>query len=479
MTEDNDMLALLNGLEKSEQGKKVFDSFMDAIKTYGMLEKIKNGVLVGFSGGSDSVMLLSLLHLLRKNTPFDLAAVHINHMIRGEEAERDAAFSEKFAKALNIKFFLKKINVPEVAEEKKIGLEEAARIARYDEFNKILEENKEYSFIATAHNSTDNLETVIFNLVRGTGLSGVKGIVPIRDNILRPLILCSKKDICDALNESHVPYVNDSTNLSLEYSRNLIRNNILPEIRKISQNPEKAVSRFCSNITESFDYIDSIARDFVAKNNVDGKIPISSISSLNSAVLSRVIMLLSEKCGSSCEAVHINGIKGLIRKGSDFSVDIPGNLSFVCEGGFCFICHRIIRERSLNFKGPYKIEKGLTFIPELGIAVLLTEDENEVYSSNVYKFSIQVDISSAIIDNGLYIRTRTDGDAYCYGGMTHKVKRLLSDRKIPKAHRDNIPILCDGKGIVVVAGFPPRDDGGRKINPNLWLKIYKSSTAEN
>ena len=120
----------------------------------------------------------------------------------------------------------------------------------------------------------------------------------------------------------------------------------------------------------------------------------------------------------------------------------------------------------------YIVKEGLNIIPELNIAVLITRDKNEVFSSNVYNFSIQADISSAIINKDLFIRTRRDGDKYFYGGMTRKVKRLLSDRKISQKERDSIPILCDDKGIIMVAGFPVRDDGVREKNESLWVKIY-------
>ena len=170
-------------------GRKIYDKASLTVLKYAGRDFYKNGVLVGLSGGADSVMLLLFLAEKRRSEgDFPLLAVHINHMIRGDEADRDEDFSRKLCADLGVEFISLKIDVPALAKEKGIGLELAAREARYSAFDRIIKEKGNIHSIAVAHNATDNIETVIFNLSRGTGLRGASGIAPSRDNILRPLI---------------------------------------------------------------------------------------------------------------------------------------------------------------------------------------------------------------------------------------------------------------------------------------------------
>ena len=207
-------------------GESVSVAIERAISEHNMLEKIKQGVLVGLSGGADSVMLLIYLVELKKRIgDFPILAVHINHMIRGEEADRDELFSKKLSKKLGVQFISFKINVPEIAREESISLEEAARNARYLEFQKIINSRNDISYIALAHNATDNMETVLFNVLRGSGSRGAAGIPPVRENIVRPLILVSKKDIVWMLDDAGIEYMTDSTNLLNDYFEYSFANN--------------------------------------------------------------------------------------------------------------------------------------------------------------------------------------------------------------------------------------------------------------
>ena len=228
----------------SDSGVNIYNRIKATIESENMLSQIERGVLIGFSGGADSVLLLCFLaeYKKRSDTDFPILAVHINHGIRGEEALRDENFSRDFSNTLGVDFKSCSVDVPAICKAESIGLEEAARNVRYSVFNDLILSRNDISTIAVAHNSTDNAETVLMNILRGSGLSGVCGIKPVRDNIIRPLIKISKSEILSLLDESDIPYVTDSTNLSTDYSRNYVRNEILPLFQRLSNSPEAAFS---------------------------------------------------------------------------------------------------------------------------------------------------------------------------------------------------------------------------------------------
>jgi tRNA(Ile)-lysidine synthase len=205
------MVNKIRKLFASPEGKKIYATIEKAIFEHNMLEQMRRGVLVGFSGGADSVLLLSFLYEMKsKGEQFPILACHINHMIRGDEADWDECFSTKFAKSLDIEFVSYHIDVPKMAEERSIGIEEAARNARYSKFSDIIKGRNDIDSICVAHNATDNAETILFNIIRGTGTKGAAGIPPVRDNILRPLIYLPKKEITTVLDSFDIPYVVDS-----------------------------------------------------------------------------------------------------------------------------------------------------------------------------------------------------------------------------------------------------------------------------
>ena len=190
----------LNKLFGSEKGRHIFSEFLRISREFSMTEKIKNGVIVGFSGGADSVMLLCLLTKYARDMGYPMpVAVHLNHCIRGAEADRDEEFSAEFSSSLGVEFLSFHRDIPALAKELSKGLEETARIARYSIFDDIIQSRNDICAVAIAHNSTDNLETLIFNMMRGAGTRGLSGISPTRGNIIRPLLYCSKADIVSAL----------------------------------------------------------------------------------------------------------------------------------------------------------------------------------------------------------------------------------------------------------------------------------------
>ena len=453
------MINIADAFFSTEKGSRIYNDAVKAIDDYSMREKMRSGVILGFSGGADSLALLLFL-IKYKNCEFDfpLLAVHINHMIRGEEADADERFAHDICERIGVPFVSFKINVPKLAIENKLGTEEAARNARYEKFRQLAFEYG-YTSIAVAHNATDNLETVILNMMRGAGTSGIAGIMPVRDNVIRPLIYTPKDEIVAAFRESQIDFKEDSTNFSLEYSRNYVRHKIIPLFAHLAPSPERMTTRMSHNLREDGEFIDSVASDFYLQKSTDGVFSSVELAKLSRAILRRVItkMVTSAnltRINTLPERTHVESIFSLLKNG-DFRYSLPGGVRFVSKNGKAYI-EKDSPEEEISFTFP--VEEGINRFEGFSSVLLISKDKNFESYSNIYKISIQAKITSAIINGNLYIRSKKDGDSYFYGGMNRKLKKLFNDKKISVEDRRRIPILCDSKGIVWVAGFGVRDD---------------------
>lgn len=460
----------IKNLFENKPGNAVYTEALRAIRDFSMDTMLESGVLVGLSGGADSVMLLCLLVKLREeNKCGNILAVHVNHMIRGVEADRDEAFSKELCESLMVEFVSVKRDVPSEAKRISKGIEETARIVRYSVFEDILRGRNDISAIAVAHNASDNLETVIFNMLRGAGSRGISGIAPVRDGILRPLIYSPKRDITAALDGANIGYVTDSTNLEIEYKRNYIRSKIAPTFFALSDNPEARITKLSASLRIDNDYIEGEAEAFLNRTSEDGFLPQNKLTELHPALLSRVIIKMAKRGGgSSVENTHIMKIRELLNSGGDFSVSLPGNVVFLSRDG-----KASISEYTEEHRPTYEIslEMGANIIKETGYGVFLSEAPFDKTFSNVYKSAIQVAIDFDIIDGGLFVRERREGDSYVYGGMTHKLKKMFCDKGVPKSERYLLPIICDKKGILWVPGFSQRGGGKKDAQKKLYVAV--------
>ncbi len=435
--------------------KLILDKIKNAINTFSMLKE-GDTVLVGFSGGKDSAVLLHALNSLADEYKISVTALHVNHNIRGEEAKRDQLFCEKFCKTNNINFLSADVDAVHFSEENGIGLEEGARILRYNTFNKACTE-RNIKKIATAHTSSDNLETVLFNLTRGSSLSGIKGIPPVRDNIIRPLIYCSTADILEYAEYYNLDFVTDSTNADTDYTRNRIRHNIVPELQKLNPSLEDTVSSMCDLIRRDLDYITS---------NIDNNknYTTEELAGLHPAILSRILMNMYKKCTNSgtLGSVHLSKMTELVYSYGISNCREIKNLSLPDKIDFFITPDNVYFEKQLPQKHLNKriLSFGLTEFEETGDALLITENKNDidnVLSKNVYKISTQTIVKKSSL-GGTIIRGRCDGDVFVFSNMTKKVKKMLNEAKVPLLKRNILPLICDKKGIIWIPGFPVRDD---------------------
>ncbi len=235
-----------------------YEFAIDTIKKYKLIE---NGdkIVLGVSGGPDSITMLDILDKIKNEQTinFEICVAHINHMIR-EEAIEDEKYVQEYCKKNNIDCYVKRIDVQQIAYDKKIGTEEAGRKVRYDFFEEILKKTNSNK-IAIAHNKNDKIETIIMHLLRGSGLSGLKGIEPIRSNkYIRPLIECERQVIEEYCEENKLNPRIDKTNFENEYTRNKIRNIVIPYIQKeFNPNIIHTLDRLSQVATEESSYIDN------------------------------------------------------------------------------------------------------------------------------------------------------------------------------------------------------------------------------
>lgn len=437
----------------TEEGKRIFSRFLSCIEDFHMRPALARGVLLGFSGGADSVLCAALL-LRLKHTIFDFPLVlcHVNHGIRGESAHRDQAFCERFADELSLPYYARTIDVPTSAKQMRIGIEECARKMRYEQFDDIIRGRNDIQTIVTAHNATDNLETVLQRLFRGTGMKGMCAIPAVRENVLRPMLYIPKKEIVDFLSKNQIPFVTDETNFDSGYTRNYIRNEIFPLLERLTDEPEESILRFVQNLREDEECLSSLADEFLLRFP-SGTVDTEQFLKLPKAVRSRVLVSLVKKVAPDAmlERMHIQGALSAIEEGRR-RYSLVCDLTLNCEKGYIYIDW----QKSLfPFDASLPLNQEV-WIDSLDACFVLCDRESFKSFSNVYKNSIQVNLSSAIIKGELGVRSRREGDAYRFSGVTHRIKTLLQSLHLIQPNKERMPVFYDEEGIVFVPPFPLR-----------------------
>ncbi len=407
------------------------------IADYGMLKKSKR-IIVGVSGGADSCALLYSLWLLKDELGIEIVAAHVNHGIRGEEALRDENFVESFCKKLGVRLKTAHYDVPAKAKEMGIGEEECGRVLRYEFFESIDPE----ALVATAHNSDDCCETLIFNIARGTSPKGIASIPAIRGRIIRPLINCTRAEIEAFCRENGIYFVTDSTNNDDTYTRNKIRHHIIPQLKEINPSLCVAVSRLTEDARIDNEYFSEIVNEIVNNAKVEKGYDCSVIKNNHKAIIKRIVAHIIEKeTGKSPENKHVAAIVTILDGGK---TQVSGNTDVTVKNG-------VLSFGSKTLTGSWETE----FTPD-GFICPVGEVNSEIVNKSdltaiqfVHKNVLDFDV----VSGPLILRSRREGDEIKIAGRncTKKLKKLFTEAKIED--KNFVCVLSDDKGVLWVEGF--------------------------
>ena len=478
---------------------------LEYIKKNHMIEQ-GDGVIVGLSGGADSVCLLHVLWCLKEELGIGLRAVHVHHGLRGEEADRDAAFSETFCRERDIPFKLVKIRASEEAKAQGISVEEAGRLARYRileeealswekerrpereperrpereperrpereperrpereperrlerETNRAQEKKKAGTGkikIATAHHGNDSAETILHNLFRGTGLTGLSGIAPVRGRIIRPVLWAGREDIVDWLRSCKIEYVEDSTNRENDYTRNKIRNELMPVITSsVNGQAVRNILRVGERIREADEYLEKTARNWIVLHGADGQAGFSVPELLKEdrIIRSYVVRALIRSMGCSLKditAVHIDSVLDLMEKGTGKEVDLPYGLKAENVYGRIKFSRRGDKPEIRDESAGERDKRG-NAVPRLDIRVFPFQNQAEIPKNQYTKW-----FDYDKIKDTLSVRNRRTGDYITLASGGRKtVKSFMIDEKIPREKRSEILLLAEGSHVLWIVGY--------------------------
>ncbi len=434
-----------------------------AIKKYAMIER-KDRVVVAVSGGPDSMALLKILDVISNEYKLTLCAAHLNHGMRAEASDQEEDFVRKYCRNRGIDFESKRIHVPTLKQGTGKSIEEIAREERYD-FLMNIALNSGAQNIALGHHLQDQTETVIMNLLRGSGAEGLKGMLPIREGIfIRPILGIRKEEILDFLEQEHMPYMVDASNESPVYLRNRIRHGLIPELKKkFNPNLEETLGAMAEIMGLENDYMETVTGDILAGWGLtlpDEEIRMKrdDLKGLHPAIQNRIIKKLLKQFSPFAKGigyVHIQAVVNLAgshKPGGQinlpFGIQVRREYDWLCfsrqangddarEGGFCYIVSVPDRVHI------QELNKIMTF------EMVQRPERVELDTLNTAYMDYEAIIPPVTV------RTIKPGDAIKPLGMTgtKKVKSYFIDEKIPLIRRKQIPLLVDGESVIWIAGM--------------------------
>ncbi|MEW6619462.1 MAG: tRNA lysidine(34) synthetase TilS [bacterium] len=424
---------------------------------YHMLDE-EDKVVIGISGGPDSVALSHILSRLQKKYKLTLYLAHLNHLLR-KEAKQEALFVKEIAKSLKLPIVTAEIDILQDTS-KNFSIQQKARKVRYEfliQTAKTLNANK----IVLAHHHDDNFETKLMWLIRGCGATGIKGIPPVRKideqlYIIRPLIKITKQEIIDYLKSHNLSFKTDTSNLKTDYLRNKIRLKLLPKLQEYNPKIKEVLDKLFTLWEIDDEYLEFLSKE--EKNKVlsgKNKVDLKKFSCLHQSIQSRILRQMIEEVKGDLQGItfkHIEAILNLIKNGpAQGSLNLPLNINIQREYDTLTIYHGDRVEE----KGEEKYLKvpGITVIDGLKIETQL-----------IQKISLSTDLSTYLdydkVQLPLLLRHRKKGDRFHPYGMvgSKKIKDFFMDLKIPKTKRDKIYLLEDKEGIISIIGLNRIDE---------------------
>ena len=444
-----------------------------------------DSILVGLSGGADSVCLLHILCDWARCAGCKIYAAHVNHNIRTEhynnEALRDEIFCRELCESLGVELFVLNADVPSLAKERGQSIEGAARAVRYNFFSKIMNENN-IKILALAHNSNDNIETQLFNLCRGASVGGIIGIKQVRniDNVnggklIRPILSATKGEILDYCDKNSLMYMTDSTNFELDATRNKIRHEIIPRLEEIFPTPMYSAMRLSRCAEEYEDFVTCEAEkilDACKKEKESISVSLDVFNSLHIALKKKLLVLMTDVISDiSLESKHISSITELAEsKITHKQISLPQNLFCIIEDGM------LLFQNGKRKKATAWIEKelceGLNIIPDCQYAVGVFYKNKRYDVDDVYTLETFCYTKCDTIIN-MSARRKKEGDKILDGGNHKKLKKLMCDKKIPLSVRDELPIILCADEIIYIPFCAVADNAKPEGDGKLKICIYK------
>ncbi len=401
---------------------------IDAINRFSLIES-GDTVTVALSGGADSVALLHLLFSLKEKLDITIKAAHLNHSIRGDEADRDEQFVKELCEKMGVELYCERIDIPKIAKQTKQSIELCARQERYAFFERVAADK-----VATAHTATDNAETLILNLARGSGIKGLCGIPPKRDVYIRPLIFCTRDDIESYCENNGLSFVTDSTNLEDDYTRNKIRHNVLPVLKEINLSFEDAIIRTTLSLSEDNAALDTMAFELLFKCECEKGFITEYLAAAPKSVAKRAIVkyFTSLYKNITLDNYHINSLYDIALNGGKTS--LPKKLYGISKDGIFSI-----------------IDCEPENTAEFCVSLSKMPNVNNLFSNDT------LDCDKII--GSPKVRTRMEGDAIRLKnrGCTKSLNKLFTENKIPTVIRDKVPVIADDKGVIWVYGVGMAD----------------------
>lgn len=431
------------------------DARSTVLKTIEEHKLIQSGdeLVLGLSGGPDSICLLHILASLQQKLNFKLYALHMNHQIRGKEADEDMRFAVQSCKDLLVPITVKIANIPALAKKMGLGEEETGRKIRQQALQtkaKALKEEHPDSHvkIVLAHNKDDQAETVLMRIVRGTGVHGLAAMdYQRKDGLIRPLLDTPRSAIEEYCKENNLNPRIDSTNRSTEYTRNKIRLELIPSIEKeFNPNFKDGLVRLAAAARQDDQFITDFARRKLPaiKDEKDwNSIPVKQMKDMDQAVAQRVIKMMFARVGlkQDIASIHINNLLGALSSEKPVTIEFPKNYIAQVEGGYIY------------FKDPNKVVKEKKTY-KVYCSVIASEDMPKLDSLGKHRCVLDAEKVLAL-NCDLYVRNRRAKDFIKPLGLggTKKISDYMKDSKIPREEREDIRLLCADKEILWVEGY--------------------------
>ena len=422
-----------------------------ALRQYSLFSQ-GDRIAVGVSGGADSVALLRFLAALRPQFGWDLVVCHIHHGLRGAEADRDECFVRALAEQLGLPCAVSRIDAAALALRDHISVEEAGRMARYAFFAQTAGEGGR---IATAHTLDDSIETVLMNLVRGTGLRGLCGIPRIRGNIVRPLLDCTRAEVEDYLGTLGQPYCTDSTNLTDDYTRNRIRHDILPRLCALNPNFPGAMARMLPRLAAQQALTDCLAAQSAQQLHAAcGGLSRQGLSALPEPVCDRLLLRLLEQNRLPVSAAAVERMTETLRTGGKLDL-AARSWFFVAQGDLAAVIYappggippvpvRLPQEETPVIL-PFSPQKSL----KLTLCNKIVANTSEKFNISLLKYAIDCDR----IKGYSFMRTRRPGDTFIIGKKQLSLGEAWAAAGIPALLRPALMVLADEQGVLWAEGI--------------------------